>query len=264
MMNQDFIVEKQLVPNTKAIGHPFLWVEETGSTNDELKKLALNGACHGTCFLAEHQTSGKGRRGRNWDSPKGDNIYLSILLRPDLEPEYASMLTLIGALAAAAAVEETTGAACKIKWPNDLVLDGKKVCGILTEMSADVNGIRYVIVGIGINVNRNIFPDEIAHMASSIGAGEGKEQIIVSLLEHFEEKYEMFLKEKSLKPFLEEYNNKLVSIGQQVQILAGEDVQVRTCDGIDETGALLVHDEEGSKETIISGEVSVRGLYGYV
>ena len=249
---------------TKQIGQPFLWVEEIDSTNEELKRLAAEGAEHGTALCADYQTSGKGRRGRTWDSPKGDNIYLSILLRPELNPAEASMLTLIGALAVADSIEETTGAVCQIKWPNDLVLDGKKVCGILTEMSSDQGGIRYVIVGIGINVNRSIFPEEIAHMAASIEQGQGREAIVSSLLFHFEEKYNLFLKQKNLAPFLQEYNERLAGIGRQVQILSGGEGVIRTSHGIDEGGALIVSDEEGNVEKIISGEVSVRGLYGYV
>lgn len=249
---------------TEQIGHPFFWAEEIDSTNEELKRRAAQGAVHGTVFCADYQTNGKGRRGRTWDSPKGDNIYLSILLRPEFEPEHASMLTLIGALAVAVAVEETTGAYCRIKWPNDLVLNGRKVCGILTEMSTDMTGIRYVIVGIGINVNRSIFPEEIAHMASSIEKGEGREALIASLLFHFEEKYNLFLEKKDLSPFLEEYNGKLAGVGGPVQILSASDRKVCISHGINETGALIVSDEDGKREEIISGEVSVRGLYGYV
>lgn len=249
---------------TEQIGKPFVWMEEIDSTNEELKRQAAKGAVHGTVLCADFQTNGRGRRGRSWDSPKGENIYLSILLRPELEPAEASMLTLIGALAVADSIEETTGTKCQIKWPNDLVCDGKKVCGILTEMSTGPEGIRYVIVGIGINVNRGIFPEEIAHMAASIDSGQGREAIIASLLLHFEEKYNIFLNYKNLAPFLEEYNERLAGIGKQVQILSGGEGLIRTSHGIDEDGALIVSDEEGKKEKIISGEVSVRGLYGYV
>ncbi|MBE5957014.1 MAG: biotin--[acetyl-CoA-carboxylase] ligase [Lachnospiraceae bacterium] len=249
---------------TKTIGNAYLWMEEIDSTNEELKRQAAAGAVHGTVLAAGYQTNGKGRRGRTWDSPKGDNIYLSILLRPDLQPAEASMLTLIGALAVADSIKETTGADCQIKWPNDLVLAGKKVCGILTEMSTGADGIQYVIVGIGINVNRSIFPEDIAHMASSIEKGQGREAIIASLLFHFEEKYDKFLKYKNLAPFVEEYNERLAGIGRQVQILSGGEGVIRTSHGIDEGGALIVTDEEGKEEKIISGEVSVRGLYGYV
>lgn len=249
---------------TKTIGQPFVWVEEIDSTNEELKRMAAADACHGTVICAGHQTGGKGRRGRTWDSPKGDNIYLSILLRPDINPAQASMITLLGALAAADSIEAVCGAVCQIKWPNDLVLDGKKVCGILTEMSTDMNGIRYVIVGIGINVNRNTFPEEISHMAGSIEKKQGREEIIASLLFHFEEKYNRFLEYKNMAPFLKEYNGRLAGIGRQVQILSVGEKRICTSCGIDEGGALIVIDEEGKREKIISGEVSVRGLYGYV
>lgn len=251
-------------PKTKRIGHPFLWKEEIDSTNEELKRLAAKGAVHGTVFCADHQNKGKGRRGRSWDSPKGENIYLSILLRPEMEPSQAPMLTLLCAVSAAKALEETTGAACQIKWPNDLVLQGRKVCGILTEMSTGAEGIRYVIVGIGINVNRNIFPEEIASMAGSVQAGQGKTAIIEAFLFQFEKQYELFEKEKTCRPFLNEYNQRLVNIGKQVQILSEGERKIRISYGIDEGGALIVADEYGKKEKIISGEVSVRGLYGYV
>lgn len=258
------VTNMELNLKTKCIGRPFLWLDEIDSTNEELKRMAAADAVHGTVLLADYQTGGKGRRGRTWDSPKGDNIYLSILLRPELKPSEASMLTLIGALAVADSIEETTGSSCQIKWPNDLVLDSKKVCGILTEMSTGVDGIHYIIVGIGINVNRSIFPEEIAHMASSIDKGQGRDAIVASLLFRFEEKYNLFLEHKNLAPFLDEYNGRLAGIGRQVQILSGGEGVVRTSHGIDEEGALIVSDEEGNEEKIISGEVSVRGLYGYV
>lgn len=251
-------------PATKIIGHPFWWQEETDSTNEELKRQAMCGAPHGTVLGSDCQTNGKGRRGRNWDSPRGDSIYLSILLRPQLEPTQASMLTLVCAVSAAEALKEATGISCQIKWPNDLILDGKKICGILTEMSTGTEGIRYVVIGIGINVNRQNFPEEIAHMAGSVPQGQGKETLIEALLDRFEENYLLFEQEKTLRPFLEQYNKRLVNIGQPVQLLSQEGRTCRISYGIDERGALIVADEDGKEEKIISGEVSVRGLYGYV
>jgi BirA family biotin operon repressor/biotin-[acetyl-CoA-carboxylase] ligase len=173
-------------------------------------------------------------------------------------------ITLLSAIGVHRTLSRLTDKDLQIKWPNDLVLDSKKVCGILTEMSTGVDGIHYVIVGIGINVNRSIFPEEIAHMASSIDKGQGREAIVASLLFHFEEKYNLLLEHKNLAPFLDEYNGRLAGIGRQVQILSGGEGVVRTSHGIDEEGALIVSDEEGNEEKIISGEVSVRGLYGYV
>lgn len=263
---------------TKVIGQKYIWKEEIDSTNDELKRLAKEGAPHGTVVAAGKQTNGKGRRGRVWESPKEDNIYMSILLRPEMEPQYVSMITLVTALAVAKAVEKTLAgqnekssvksAICQIKWPNDLVLNKKKICGILTEMSMDANGGYYVIVGIGINVNTKRFPEEIAPMATSLGKELGMqlevEPIIASVLKEFEKYYDVFCDARSLAPILETYNARLANAGQQVQILSQQDKKVRFAHGIDETGALLVSGEDGKIEKIISGEVSVRGLYGYV
>lgn len=251
-----------------SIGANYIWKEEIDSTNEEAKRLAAAGAVHGTVVAAGKQTKGKGRRGRTWESPEGDNIYLTILLRPDIEPQYASMMTLVAAFSAAKTVEKSTGASCQIKWPNDLVLNGKKICGILTEMSMDAHGIAYIIVGIGINVNMEHFPEEIAHMATSLKREIGKQidvnGLIASLLEEFEKDYHIFMDHLSLRPFLNEYNKRLANAGQQVQILSGPEKTLRFAHGIDESGALIVSDENGKMERIISGEVSVRGLYGYL
>ena len=253
---------------TTYIGQNYIWKEEIDSTNEEAKRLGREGAPQGTVEAAAQQTKGRGRRGRRWESPGGDNIYLSILLKPKFEPSKASMLTLMAALAAAEALEQCCQVSCQIKWPNDLVINQKKACGILTEMLTDHGGISSIIVGIGINVNTENFPKEIDHMATSLKKETGKEQdfqeIIASLLEKFEEYYEIFMEHLSLRPFMEEYNKRLINAGQQVQILTGSEVAIRTAHGINENGALIVSDERGRMEKIISGEVSVRGLYGYV
>ena len=247
-------------------GEYFVWKEEIDSTNEEAKRLYLEGAPHGTVVAAKRQTKGKGRLGRVWESPEGDNIYLSVLLRPKFGPERASMLTLVTALAAAEVLEEE-GAFCQIKWPNDLVLNRKKICGILTEMSVYSEGISYVIVGIGVNVNQETFPKEIAHMAGSLKTELNREiesqKIRNSLLERLEKYYNRFEQEGNLGFLLEDYNSRLINIGQQVQILSGEERMVCISQGIDKEGALLVRDGEQIRR-IISGEVSVRGLYGYV
>ena len=236
------------------------------STNEEAKRLYRQGAEHGTVVAAGRQTMGKGRLGRIWESEAEDNIYLSLLLRPSFGPEHASKLTLVAALSVAEALEEN-GACCKIKWPNDLVLNGKKICGILTEMSGSSKEIAYVIIGIGINVNQETFPESISHMATSLKR-ELKEKIESqkirkALLQKFETYYNRFEEEKSLSFLLDSYNKRLINMGQQVQILSGEEARIFISGGIDADGALIVNDGEKT-ERIISGEVSVRGLYGYV
>lgn len=246
----------------------FIYLEEVDSTNEEAKRLAAKGAVHGTVVAADMQSKGKGRRGRSWDSPKGDSIYMSILLRPKIEAVHASMLTLVTALSAAEAVEEIIQEPCHIKWPNDLVLHDRKICGILTEMSADMEGIRYVIIGIGINVNQETFPDQIASMATSLkmetGTQISRAALMASVLKCFEKNYEIFMKQTSLAPFMEAYNKRLINIGRQVKLIRQNGEVIRTSRGIDAEGALIVCDEDGQTEKVISGEVSVRGLYGYV
>lgn len=255
--------------DTGMIGQNYIYLEETDSTNEEIKRLAAKGAPHGSVVAADMQTMGKGRMGRNWSSPKGENIYLSILLRPQMETIHASMLTLVIALSAAQAVEEVLGEPCQIKWPNDLVFHNKKICGILTEMSADMECIHYIVIGIGINVNTEDFPEEIAFMATSLKKETGKSvsraSLIASLLNHFERNYEIFLKDFTLSALLEEYNNRLINRGRQVKLIRyNKEEEIRFSQGIDSQGALLVTDKQGNQERIISGEVSVRGLYGYV
>jgi BirA family biotin operon repressor/biotin-[acetyl-CoA-carboxylase] ligase len=253
---------------TRMIGRNYIYMEEIDSTNEEVKRLAGKGAPHGTVVAADTQTKGKGRRGRSWNSPKGDSISMSLLLRPEMETLHASMLTLVIALAAAEAVEEVTGLSCQIKWPNDLVCNDKKMCGILTEMSADIEYIHYVVIGIGINANAETFPEEIASMATSLKKESGREvnraDLVAAVLNHFETDYETFMKHSSLEPLREAYNERLINIGRQVKIISQGETKIRTSQGIDADGSLVVCDETGKTEKIISGEVSVRGLYGYV
>lgn len=262
----------QKVLKTKVFGQKLLYKEEIDSTNIEAKRQALEAENHGLVVIAEKQTAGKGRRGRSWDSQKGTGIFMSLLLKPkkELVPDKASMLTLVAALATSEAIEETIGLNVSIKWPNDLVVNNKKVCGILTEMSADNEGIRYVIVGIGINVNTREFPEEISGMATSLLLEQGYEKIdrsllVAAVLEKLEVYYEQFLKDKCLEFLLEKYNKKLINFDKQVKIL-GNDGQVGLtgiAKGINKEGELLVETEDGLVE-VRSGEVSVRGLYGYV
>ena len=173
-----YICEKEL----KWAGCQIRHYDSIDSTNNEAKRLGRMGTPHGTLVIAEEQVAGKGRLGRNWDSPKGEAIYMTLLLRPEIHPENASMLTLLAALAVTDAINAVTGISVAIKWPNDIVIHGKKLCGILTEMSADMNGIRYVVVGIGINCNMNSFPGVLEQTATSLfldtGVKQSRERIV--------------------------------------------------------------------------------------
>ena len=274
--------------------------KQTDSTNNQAKLYAAKGCCDRTLFVADCQTNGKGRRGRSWLSDSGSGLWMSLLLRPDLKPENASMLTLVAALAVADALEnvaskgneskaahaeavgsEPQGAAdsignetnaagfkCSIKWPNDIVAGGKKLCGILTEMGTDRGNIDYVVIGIGINVNVRQIPDSISETATSLYLETGmeyeREDIIAEFIKAFEKYYKKFLENCSLRCVMEDYNNKLINRKRRVRVLGASGELVGEALGIDETGALLVRMDDGHIENIVAGEVSVRGLYGYV
>lgn len=238
------------------------------STNEEAKRAFVQGAPDGSMYVSDQQTSGKGRRGRTWISPKGEDAFFSFLLKPDLPPESASMITLVAALAGVKTVEKHISCDCKIKWPNDLVIHGHKICGILTEMSADMDQIHYIVTGIGFNLNRTSFDDSIGQMASSIYAMTGykvdRNAFVADYAAEFMKLYHIFLETQNLSVFQEEYNSHLINVGREVKIIRKEGEVIRTALGINEMGELLVQDETGKISNIFSGEVSVRGLYGYV
>lgn len=252
---------------TKWMGQNLIYEKQVDSTNTQAKRLGETDAPNGTLVVTECQTAGKGRRGRVWESPEG-NIYFTILLRPDLLADRASMITLVAALAVSAAIYEVADLDTMIKWPNDIIANGKKLCGILTESSTDLEYINYLVVGIGINCNQIQFPKEIADMASSICLECGEEvdraKLVGCFLNHFEKYYETFLETEDLSKLVEDYNARLVNCGNEVKIIERDRERVMKALGIDSTGGLLVENQDGTRECIISGEVSVRGLYGYV
>jgi len=231
------------------------------------KRLAEDGSVHGTLVVADEQTGGRGRRGRAWDSKKGVSIYMSLVLKPEIDPNNASMLTLITAMAVAGGIEKTTGLECKIKWPNDIVVHGKKVCGILTEMSTQMDYINYIVIGIGINVQNESFPEEIGEVATSLWIESGKKQkraaIIEAVWEEFEKYYDIYLKTEDMQGLVGEYDQKLANMNKQVRVLDPKDPYEGTARGITPKGELIVDTWEARK-LVSSGEVSVRGLYGYV
>lgn len=261
-------IEQQVNVRTNILGKEIVYFEEIDSTNVAIRKLAEQGIAHGTLVVANGQRAGIGRRGRSWDSPSGKNIYMSILLRPELEVTSAPMLTLVMAHSVAKAVEETLQLPARIKWPNDLVIGTKKICGILTEMSADVKGIHYVIIGVGMNTNVDHFAEELNDKATSLYLEKGtlvnRTELIGSILEQFEKDYEQFLQVKNLSFMREEYNTLLVNKDREVRVLEPEHEYNAYALGINDTGELLVRKENGTEEAVFAGEVSVRGIYGYV
>ena len=264
-------IESQLNPGDTV--KKVVYAPEIDSTNNEAKRNAENGAKDGTLYITESQTGGRGRRGRQWVSPSGSGIWMTLLLRPQINPANASMLTIVAAMAVTMAIRRAvaeTGAdvECHIKWPNDVVINKKKVCGILTEMSADMDQIHYVIVGIGINVQMTDFPKEIQNTATSLKLVTGKtllrNKLLAKVLEEFEVLYEQFVSVESLKNLKAEYESRLANKDNRVNVLAPSGAWQGICLGIKEDGALLVQREDGKVEEVIAGEVSVRGIYGYV
>ena len=260
---------------TKTIGRCCLCYEEIDSTNTKEKQLAEEGMPHGTLVCAERQTGGKGRRGRSWSSPSGEAIYMSLLLRPSIDPTHTSMLTLVMGLAATKACNEVlegrlgTGAPrVQVKWPNDLVLEGRKLAGILTELSTEVDYINYVVIGIGINVNTKAFPEGIAATANSLYLATGetfpRAELVACCMKHFEECYELFTRTEELSVLKDEYEDLLVNIGRRVQVLEPQHTYTGKALGINERGELQVEREDGQIVDVYAGEVSVRGIYGYV
>lgn len=266
----DLVDEKTVSPklHTKDWGRNLKFFEEIDSTNNVIKKEAENGAPHGTLAIAEIQTAGRGRRGRSWSSPKGSGIWMSFLLRPQISPENASMLTLVAAMAAREAIFRETNLETLIKWPNDIVVGGKKVCGILTEMNAEVDWVHYVVIGIGFNVNTEEFPEEIQAVATSLrielGNAVNRSNVIAHFGEAFEKYYELFLKTEDLSLIVEEYNQYLANRDNQVKIIEPRQEYTGVARGINAQGELLVEGDDGMEHIVRSGEVSVRGIYGYV
>jgi len=244
------------------------YFEELDSTNKKIDELARDGAEHGTVIVADKQTAGKGRRGRTWESPAGTNLYFSILLRPEIEVEKAPMLTLIMAYSVAKVLQEEWRLETSIKWPNDLVISGKKICGILTEMVLDGSQIGHVVVGTGINVNVTEFPEELSDKATSLYLESkvifDRKKLLNEVLKEFWKQYNNFLEVQDLSFMKEAYNEILVNRGKEVLVLEPGNEYQAVAHGINDVGELLVEKNDGSKVAVYAGEVSVRGIYGYV
>ena len=252
----------------KWVGCEILYFDSIDSTNTKAQELAEKGYPSGTLVVADKQIAGKGRRGRNWESPSGCGIFMTLMLKPDINPNNASMLTLVSALAVAKALADITGKDAKIKWPNDIVIDGRKVCGILTEMSAQFDYINNIVIGIGINVNNSSFPEEISATASSLRLLSGgkkyrRAEIIEKIMEYFEKYYSIFLETEDLSALVNEYDAMLVNMKKQVKVLDPKEPFEGKAMGITKTVELIVDTWE-SRKLVSSGEVSVRGIYGYV
>ena len=253
---------------TSWLGQKLYCLEETDSTNIQAKRLAEEGAPEGTLVIADMQSAGKGSRGRCWESPKGTGIFMSAVFRPKILPVKASMITLVAAYSIASELRKTYGLDVKIKWPNDIVLNRKKIVGILTEMSSEMDFIHYIVTGIGINVNMEKFPEELADKATSLYMESGtrfqRAKLAASFLNRMEKDYEQFAAQGSLAFLKDAYNEMLINRGETVRILQYQGEWCGIARGINENGELLVEKSDGTIREVFSGEVSVRGLYSYV
>jgi BirA family transcriptional regulator, biotin operon repressor / biotin---[acetyl-CoA-carboxylase] ligase len=233
---------------------------KTDSTNRVAMELGFTGEPEGTVVIAEEQSAGRGRAGRTWHSEKGTGLYVSILLRPRLSPAQAPLLTLLAGLSAQTAIQALLGLVPELKWPNDLLLNGKKIGGILTEMHAEPGAVRFVVVGIGINTNQERFPAELSSIATSLRKESGRItfrlELLVRLLAQLESDYSRFLSEGA--PFVVERFQSAsdFSKGRRVRVDTGAESYLGTTAGLSPEGLLLVSRENGPVVTVIAGDVT--------
>lgn len=269
LSSPDILTLEEIEENlhTEYIGRKLYYYDSISSTNIKAKEIALEEP-EGTVIVSEEQTGGLGRLGRNWISPKRKGIWLSIILKPEVEPMNVSKIALVGAAAVNKALEDM-GINSGIKWPNDIVLNGKKVCGILTEMSCELNMVNYVVMGIGINVNldKSDIPEDLQHKATSLKEATNKEVdrkiLLANVLNHFEELYKDF-KSGDISSTIEVRRKHSVLLGEEVRIIRGKETRVGKALDINFDGELVVQFENEVIENIFSGEISLRGMNGYV
>lgn len=253
---------------TDFIGRNIYYYDSIDSTNTKAKEISFQEK-EGTIVIAEEQVKGKGRMGRTWISPKNKGLWMSIILKPQVDPMKVGKITLLGAAAVHKALArmdiKTT-----IKWPNDILLGGKKICGILTEMNCELNMINYVIMGIGINVNldEDEIPEELRDKATSIKISENKEinrkELLGNILNEFEELYIDFHDNDNIKKAISTCRDNSALIGNEIRVIKGDNIRPGKAMDINEDGELVVEFENGVVENINSGEVSIRGLNGYI
>jgi len=249
---------------TEQFGKKIYAFPQIASTNEVAFRLALNGAEEGHVVVAESQTKGKGRMGRQWESPAGLNIYLSIILRPKMLPSKTPLITLMAAVACAEAIDEVVGLIPAIKWPNDLMIGMKKLGGILTEADIELDGINFVVVGIGINVNMppSAFPPSIKEIATSLleagGRNVSRTALTQAILQHLEQWYARLGQGRGEEIRMRWEELSLVR-GQEIEVTFMEEVVRGTALEIDEDGALLVQINNGTIRRVVAGDVTVRG-----
>lgn len=266
----DTVAEEEVASRlqTERMGRQIKYFSRIDSTNQYAKRIAEEGASDGTLIIADEQTAGKGRSGRTWVTPPSEAIAFTLLLRPKLSPDRISMVTLVMGLAVVNAVNALYDVDAGIKWPNDVVIGGRKLCGILTEMSAEVSQVNYIVIGVGINANLTSFPEEIREIATSLklelGHAVNRAELIACVMTEFERLYAGFEAQGDLGPVVQEYNELCLNTGNKVRVLDPNGEYTGISRGINSMGELLVKTEDGQTREVYAGEVSVRGIYGYV
>ncbi len=245
---------------TRSVGCEVIYFDETDSTNAQARTLADTGAREGTVVIADSQNGGKGRLGRSWFSPSGVNLYLSVILRPPISPRFATQLTFLSAVAVAQAIEATGSFLPQLKWPNDVVLNGRKVAGLLNELNAETEQIHYLVLGIGVNLNMRTeqFPSDLRTPATSLLLEEGKTvsrlQFTQALLRSLDQLYSSYLSTGFL-PLKQEWESRCNMIDQWVEVDYQSHQRVGQVSGVDESGALLLSLPGGVTEKVLAGDV---------
>ena len=249
--------------DTRWAGCRIEYLQTVDSTNRYARALAQQGAPHGTLVLADEQTAGRGRRGRGWISPAGEGVFMSLILRPQAHPSQVARLSLLTALAVAEGIAGETGLDARIKWPNDIVVGGSKVCGMLLEMNADEQSVHDVVAGVGINVHQTAFPEEIARTASSLDLLSGRRQSRAALVRAFLGAVERATA-LSDADMMRAYRGRSATLGQRVQVVSLSGTFTGLAEAITDAGALVVLGDDGERREVLAADVSVRGIMGYV
>ena len=248
---------------TRWAGRQIVYLPSVDSTNRRARQLAAEGAPHGTLVIADEQTAGRGRRGRGWISPAGEGVFMSLILRPQSHPSEVARLSMQTALAVALSIAQTTGLDARIKWPNDIVCGGRKVCGMLLEMNADEQAVHDVVAGIGINVHQTQFAPEIEKTASSLDLLSGQRVCRAALVRAFLEAFERAEALAAQGALMDAYRARSATLGQRVQVIAPAGSFTGTALEVTDSGSMIVEDEEGQRREVLAADVSVRGLMGY-
>lgn len=252
------------------MNYEIVYIDSIDSTNTFAMKNADNGelpADVNLFIIADSQTAGRGRLGRSFESSQGNGIYATLVVRPQKKTYEIASITLVVALAVVRAFDKLFGLETKIKWPNDIILNGKKLCGILTEMKNEGQKLKFVAVGFGINVANEQFPEELKDKATSIymetGQRTERKNIVAAVVKEFEELYEQYLDNEDLLFMVDEYNERLINRNREIVIEHNNERKNAIQLGIDKTGVLKVL-VDGEEKSITSGEILVRGVFGYV